>query len=98
MDFLEVAVSPSRECTIGTDTVSDEGTFPLPSFIQQKAHKVTLRSVLVGHNPWEPTELPEPTQVVNLKLHRIPREQKEMTTPPSNTLDTGTPVNTFSVQ
>lgn len=43
------------------------GKLPLPNLVIQEAGKSTLRSVLLGDGKWELVQLPEPTQVVNLK-------------------------------
>lgn len=75
--LCEVVPTPIRKCIIGMDIMSDWGLLPLPNnIVKQKVRKSALRPVLIGHAKWEPLELPEPTQVVNLKQSRIPGKQK----------------------
>lgn len=52
---------------------------------------------LTGHAKWEPLELPEPIQVVNLKQCRILGGQKEITTLISDMLGAGVlaPINSL---
>ena len=50
------------ECIMGMDTVSDWGTFPLPSTIRQKACKSILQAIFIGHAKWKLVRLPESTQ------------------------------------
>ena len=45
-------------CIMGMSSVSDWGTFPLPS-IKQKIYKPVLQAILFDHGNWRPLRLPE---------------------------------------
>lgn len=60
--LYEGVVSLLPECIIGVATVSDWGTFPLPSIVRQKAWKLASQAVLIGPAKWEQIKLPESTQ------------------------------------
>lgn len=57
--------------------------------MKQKACKPALWPVLTGHAKWEPLELPELTQAVNLKQYRILGGQKEITALINDMLEAG---------
>lgn len=47
--LYEAIASVLPECVTGMDTVSDWGTFPLPSTVKQKAYKSAYQAILIGH-------------------------------------------------
>ena len=95
--LCDVVASPLPECIIGMDIMSDRGLLALPNAIKQKGCKPILRPVLIGQVKWEALELPEPTQVVNLKQYRPPGGQKEITTLVSHMLEAGVLVSMNSL-
>lgn len=59
----------------------------LPIIVKQEVCESAIRIALIVHGKQESLELPEPTQVINLKQYRTPDRQKEIITLINDMLD-----------
>lgn len=66
-NICDAVSSPSLQCIMRIDTVSDWRMLLFSSIVNQKACKSALQPILIGHAKWEPIKLPELTHIINFK-------------------------------